>query len=435
MNEKKLKVLWICHFSDIKIRDHINFAPLYFKKFLGIIKKRETLEYRDTAVWVSNAIKEFEKYDDIDLTVVFPHLAINGTYQEFTNNKIHYKCFRSEDDCLVSFIKKRFFHKSEKIYRNNRRIISNFVKQISPDIVHVIGAENPYYSLSALDIPKSIPVVVSLQTLMNDPTFRDNYNIDKDDYVYRSRIEAEVIKRSDYIASTVQNFKDYVKQYIKQDAIFLHMPLAVGQNVDLTPVDKEYDFVYFATNIAKTADYAIEAFILACKRYPKLSLNLSGYCAPEYRLKLEAILKEHGLVENVTFTGSQLTHEDVIRQIKKSRFALLPQKIDLISSTIREAMACGLPVVTTITPATPGLNKDRESILLSEKGDYQAMANNMLRLVNDDSFASIIRENAIATVSERYSNEKYMWIWKKNYYEIMKIFQKGMPSLEESFSK
>ena len=99
-----------------------------------------------------------------------------------------------------------------------------------------------------------------------------------------------------------------------------------------------------------------------------------------------------------------------------------------------EAMACGLPVVTTITPATPKLNEERESVLLSEKGDYQTMADNMIRLVENETFASLIRNNAIKTVQEKYSNESFMLKWRKAYYQIIKNFHNGEPFTNDVLS-
>ena len=91
----------------------------------------------------------------------------------------------------------------------------------------------------------------------------------------------------------------------------------------------------------------------------------------------------------------------------------------MISGTIREAMACGLPVVTTRTPETPSLNKDRESVLISDMGDFKGMADNMIRLVDDNIFAEQIRKNGIQTVRMRYHNAKFMSDLKDTYYSVL----------------
>lgn len=376
-------------------------------------------KWTDYAVWNSNAIKEFEKFDDVELTVVFPHQGIKGQSQKFTLNGVNYICFRSEDDNIISFVKKLFFKKTNCRYFKNRRFVTDVIKDVKPDIVHVVGAENPYYSIAALDIPSEIPSIISLQTLMSDPEFFSNYPISKNEYLYRSGVEAEIIKKCNYIATIVVKFRDIIKKNLKSDAVFLDVGLAVGIDIDDSEYEKEYDFVYFAGNINKAADHAIEAFALALKSNPRITLNISGYYSDDYKLFLDNRIKELNIENNVIFTGEKESHDEVLRQIKKSRFALLPLKIDLISGTIREAMACGLPVVTTRTPGTPTLNEKRESVLISDIGDYQGMADNMIRLIEDEHYAIQIRKNGFQTIRERYQNYKIMNDLKNIYHTIL----------------
>lgn len=419
MINKKIKVVWVCHFSDEKVRSQIRFSPLYYKRFLYLFKREHRYKWQDFAVWNSNAIREFEKYDDIDLTVIFPHFGIKGKKQSFCVNGINYICFRSEDDYFFHYLRNKLLRTFEKEYVQNRKLISSEISKINPDIVHIIGAENPYYSIAALDIPDNIPSIVSTQTLMSLPNFLKNYPISKSSYEYRSKLEQQILKKCSYVASRVERTQKYIRENINSNAIFLQMPLALGVEIDISCEEKKYDFVYFAANINKACDYAIEAFALACAKHPALTLNVSGDYSHDYKAKLDKRLQDLGIQGQVFFTGPKATHDDVISQIKESRFAILPLKIDLISGTVREAMACGLPVVTTITPATPKLNEDRESVLLSEKGDFQAMADNMIKLVEDDHLANYLRDNAIRTVRERYSNEYFMQKWRKAYHEIL----------------
>lgn len=424
---KRIKVVWLCHFSNSIVRERIIFSRTYFKFLINRFTKLNISFGGDLAIWISNAIREFEKFDDIDLTVVFPYPGIKGRVQSFDIKNIHYVCFKSEDDNIIDYY--RIYRKGyvKRNWDKNRKIISAIISQIKPDVVHIIGAENPYYSIAALDIPSDIPCVTSLQTLMSKPEFLTNYLIAEDLYKYRSDLEKQIIKRSDYIATRVENIISFIRKNIKSDAVFLQMALAVGEDINTEYETKEYDFVFFAANISKASDDAIEAFAIAHKEAPYLTLNISGYYDEKYKINLDKRIEELGLSKCIIFTGSQPTHEDVLRQIKKSRYALLPLKIDLISGTIREAMACGLPVVSTITPATPSLNGVRESILLSEKGDYESMAFNMIRLVKDEEYAEMIRQNAIKTILERYGNEGFMKNWRKAYYQIIDNFHNGTP--------
>lgn len=424
MNKEKLKVVWICQFSNKQVREHIKYSRTYYKKLYGF-NVNLCHNFKEYAIWNTNAIREFEKFDDICLTVIFPHSGISGNQQHFSINGVNYICFRPEDDNLCAFFKRRLTGKWEWEYKKHRRIVSQLLDEIQPDIVHLIGAEIPAYSVTLLDCPQTIPTITSLQTLMSTSDFKDNYPISEDAYEQRSRIEQMVIKRSDYIALRAENIRKVIKQDIKPDAIFLQMTLAVGIEINTKRDTIGYDFVYFANDVSKAGDDAIEAFAIACKKRPELRLNISGSCSDAFRKKMDVRLQELGVVQNVVFTGPKETHAEVLKQIKHSRFAVLPLKVDLISCTIREAMACGLPVVTTVTPATPSLNSERESILLSEKGDYQAMAENMLRLIDDETLAQKLRQNALVTIAEHYSNGAFMKKWRKAYYEIIDNFNMG----------
>ncbi len=425
--EKRIKVVWICHFSNDQIKKNLLFSPLYFRKLFAKINNSQVNRWKDFAVWNTNAIRQFENFEDIDLTVVFPYGGIKGKKQCFDINGVHYVAFRSEDDRFVPVLWDMVIKPKKKEFRSNRKIISSIISENQPDIVHVIGAENPYYSIAALDIPSSIPSVVSLQTLMSSPGFLKNFPIRKESYDYTSAMEQQILNKCNYIGSIESSFKEIICKSINPNAVFLKMPLAVGVDVDNTQSEKEFDFVYFAANISKACDWAIEAFSIACRKRPELKLNVSGYYSEGYKSQLDARINELGISHQVIFTGAKSSHSEVLKQIKKSRFAILPLKVDLISGTIREAMACGLPVVSTITPGTPELNEKRESILLSEKGDFDNMAAQMLRLADNADFASTIQNNAILTVKEKYSNEGFMQLWHKAYYEIIDNYKNGTP--------
>lgn len=418
--ESKLKVVWICHFSDAKTRAHIRFSRFYFKRIIKLLLGKPDNKWIDFAVWNSNAIKQFESFKDIELTIIFPHQGIKGRSQRFVINSIYYVCFRSEDDHFWPYFKNRFLNKPCLHFFKNREFVRNTIEELKPDIVHVVGAENPYYSITALDIPKAIPSIVSLQTLLSDPDFFSNYPISKSDYEYRSSIEKDVIRHCDYLGTTIAKYRSTINRDIKPNAVFLNTRLAVGVDVDERATEKIYDFVYFAGNINKAADYAIEAFAIAHKKKSSLSLNISGYFSESYKAQLDKRLAELGIQKCVFFSGEKESHDEVLRQIKKSRYALLPLKVDMISSTIREAMACGLPVLTTRTPDTPSLNKECECVLISEIGDFKGMADNMIRLIDNKEYGELLRKNGYAIVKKLYDNKKFMEDLKVAYYRISK---------------
>ena len=98
--------------------------------------------------------------------------------------------------------------------------------------------------------------------------------------------------------------------------------------------------MYFSLNISKAVDLAVEAFAIAKRSHPEINLLVVGDYDDDFKPKLDARIAELGIAESVIITGKLQTHDDVIREVKNSRFALVPLKIDFVSGTIREAIAC-----------------------------------------------------------------------------------------------
>ena len=293
-------------------------------------------------------------------------------------------------------------------YLGNRNLIKEYIVAIKPNIIQLIGAENPFYSLSALDVPQNIPLIVQLQTLMNEPGFEANFPISHSSYVFRAKSELQILRRADYIGCSVNRYVNHIKNNLIPNSIILRTRLAVGVNrQDRLDIKKEFTFVYFSKYIDKAVDLAIEAFALAQLKIPFITLLIIGGYTVTFKRNIDQRIEELGMGNSIFFTGELPTHADVLSEIQKARFALLPLKVDVTSGTIREAMACGLPVLTTITQdGTPHLNDARETVLLSPIGDHQALANNMIRICHSEKLSCKLRENGFMTVEEKYSNKR-----------------------------
>lgn len=421
----KLKVVMLCHFSNALVRKHLKCGGGLFERLIRFVL-RKPLKVYDFAQWNTNAVREMEKFTgNVEWHVISPGYKMQNKESVFVENGIHYYFFKDEKSAFSYLLDKFFFRKLT--YKKNRAYISKKIAEIKPDIIHVFGAETSNYSIAALDIPKEIPHIVQLQTLTFDPEYKKASSINAEFYDYRANLERQIIENADFVGTKSRVYKNILSKLCNLKNPILRINLALEEKIDLSCNQKEFDFVYFAANISKAVDFAIESFAIAHKSFPTATLDIVGDYSMDYRKTLDARIAELGIEKFVSFEGKQETHEDVIRQIKKSRYALLPLKIDLISGTVRESMANGLPVVTTITPDTPKLNEKRESVLLSPIGDHQAMAENMLKLLNDEKYAEMIRENAGITASERVNNEQVVRRWIEAYHACIANFKNGTP--------
>src|SRR5690606_25191876 len=127
---------------------------------------------------------------------------------------------------------KKLFKQTSSVYKGNRKIVKGLIKKIDPDLIHLFGAENPDYSISALDIDVSkIPFVVSLQTLMSDPDFKAKYPISLVEYQHRSEIEREILKKTKYIGSSVAMYRNLIWESINPNVLFLNTSLALAESI------------------------------------------------------------------------------------------------------------------------------------------------------------------------------------------------------------
>ncbi len=419
MENRKIRVAWVCSFSNEKMRARLTFDSggclkiLY--RLLGVTYGRGT----DSAIWNTNAIEEMEKIDDVELHVICPVRGLAKKEVSYEENGIHYYFFREQNSNIVRFVLHQLLSKYTSLYKRNRRVISQLISEIQPDIVHVMGAENPYYSLSLLDVPSNIPTIIQLQALLARLVNVTKVKEEKKSFYYKGLMEREIIKKADYIGTTLDDFKKFIIEEIKSDAQFLDISLAMAQKINLEPSEKQYDFVYFSANISKAGEEALESFILAHKKNPTITLDIVGGYDEAFRARLDARIKECGLENCVTLEGRLPSHDDVIRQIRKARYALLPLKMDFVPNALHEAMANGLPVVTTITDGTPSLNEKRQCVLLSEQNDFHAMADNMISLLDNENLRNELRQNAAEYENERSNNRSIIVKWIEAYKNIV----------------
>ncbi len=414
----KIKVVWLCHFSNDYVQTKLRLHLDIVNKVHLILRKGDTTVYiPDYAIWITNGIREMEKISEVELHVISPYPYLRSNIQEFNNSGIFYHFYRDERSIGIRKVINTVCRIKKHKYLHNRHLISKIIKSVQPEIVHLFGAENFHYALSILDVPLNIITIAQLQTLLNDEDIIKQYP-DFNNYQYRADMEKMVLNKVNYIGTTFEKFRNIIHSRVNGKALFLNIELALAEPIMKEDSEKIFDFVYFAANINKAADLAIEAFGIAYQEVRNITLDIVGTYDSGFKHQLDMIIKKYGIQDAVTFEGHLATHKDVIQQIRKSRFALIPLRTDLTSCTIREAMSNGLPVLTTNTGelGTQMLNRAKQSVLISPIGDHHALANNMIRIIKDAGLADTLRDNAFQSRHEAGSNElivkKYLSAYK-----------------------
>lgn len=161
-------------------------------------------------------------------------------------------------------------------------------------------------------------------------------------------------------------------------------------------------------NNQKRCDVMIEAFGLFVQKHPQYKLRIYGDGPAEAQLR--QWVQEKNIADNVLFMGRT---SQPMQDICRDGMFLITSDFEGISNALLEAMAVGLPCVST--DHTPGgarlLIQHGENGLLAPAGDAQALADAMCRFAEDPALAAACGESA-KLVTERFHPDRIIDQWE-----------------------
>lgn len=397
---EKIKVILLGHISNASIREKLPLSERKAQNLFNRLIGKPQLYYSDFAQWNWSTIEGME-HENVELHVIAPHYGLKSLTYEYEERGVRYYFFRPEPLFPWNILEKIFYKKQYREFLRTRNIVKRWIEEIKPDIVNLVGAENPYYSICGLDV-ENVPLFITCQTVYSNPNRqRLSGNVSK----YRWDLEQQLFNKTKYFCCTNSMYRGLITSYVPDAVVF---PLVWPDKPfpKLKGCEKKYDFAFFSVSVSakKGIDSAIEAMGIVREKVPGVTLLVVGKVDSTYKMRLEERIKELDLEDNIIFHDFFPLQEDMFNYVHQARFALLPVKMDFISGTILQAMEMGMPVVSHITSGTPTLNKERETALLSEIGDTKTMAKQMLQLMSDRELAEKMRENGYSFMKQRHEN-------------------------------
>jgi colanic acid/amylovoran biosynthesis glycosyltransferase len=131
----------------------------------------------------------------------------------------------------------------------------------------------------------------------------------------------------------------------------------------------------------------------------------------ELRGALEARIARYGLADAVELRGA-LPHEQIAGVLADATAMVLPSvtsrdgQMEGIPVALMEAMAAGVPVISTRLSGIPELVRDGETGLLVPERDPAALAAAMERIARDPALAARVAGEARRTVRERFDRRR-----------------------------
>ena len=170
--------------------------------------------------------------------------------------------------------------------------------------------------------------------------------------------------------------------------------LTVGRLIE----QKGLVYLLKACKILKDRGYSFKCEIIGGPEEP-LYIN--------YYISLTKLYRQLGLEEWVFFLGPQPFNK-VLEEYRNSDIFVLPCVIaedgsrDITPNVLIEAMAMKLPVITTNVTGIPEIVQDGVSGILVTPNDENALAEAMIKLIEDHKLREKLGENARKKVEERF---------------------------------
>lgn len=303
-----------------------------------------------------------------NITILFYRLVRKINKKTGILNK---KCF--EDILLNVYYPKKI-----------RRAFEKYFSEKNFDVI--IGVEGEYSVLLGLLSHNLSSKLVgwqhnSTQAYFNTPN-RYYYN---QDVLYRKFLK----QLDEYIVLTNADKKE-IKKRFNIDAITIYNPLSFNPRRDVLRNNKTLLTVARLDIQQKGLDLLLEAYKKIHNRHPLWNLKIVGD-GPDKR-KLEYMIEELELsacVQIIPHTNSIIDH-----YLNASIF-ISSSRWEGFGLVITEAMACGIPVVAfENTGPKEIITQNGKNGILVTKGDINQLAEEVIRLINNEEQIKVISEEA-----------------------------------------
>jgi glycosyltransferase involved in cell wall biosynthesis len=176
---------------------------------------------------------------------------------------------------------------------------------------------------------------------------------------------------------------------------------------------RNFDALY---NVATT----IRAFRVVQDRWPDATLTMVGGGPQEGALR--ALADQLGL-RNVAFAG-RVKPDQIATFYADSDIYVQSPDIDNMPTSVLEAFASGLPVVSTEAGGVPAILTHGEHGLLAPLADWETMGRHILTLLDEPDYARSLAANARAT-TDAYTWPAVRHQWVRAYRSVLHAKQRS----------
>lgn len=134
--------------------------------------------------------------------------------------------------------------------------------------------------------------------------------------------------------------------------------------------------------------------------------------------KAERLCEKLGIKDKVIFFGNS---NEIDRILSYSDLFLLPSETESFGLAALEAMAMGVPVISSNSGGLPEVNFDGISGYLSDVGDVNSMAENALKILKDDATLQQFKTKALET-ARKFDIQNILPLYEELYLRAISIY-------------
>lgn len=251
--------------------------------------------------------------------------------------------------------------------------------------ITLVGLEPSFLPLVKFSIDKS-DGVTAVSRFLKEKTLT-NYDIDKDIKVIPNFVDTELFKPN-------------------SDCTFRKHIAAKGEKI-----------LVHTSNFrqVKRVTDTIRIFDIVQKEIPsKLILVGDG---PD-RSECERLARQLNLTDRIKFLGKQ---DGLVEILTASDLFLIPSQSESFGLAALEAMACGLPVVSSSVGGLPELVSHNECGFIAEIGDTDRMAKYTIDLLSNEKKYRIFSNNAREKAVNKFDINKVVPLYEDYYKKVLSL--------------
>lgn len=171
-------------------------------------------------------------------------------------------------------------------------------------------------------------------------------------------------------------------------------------------------------NVEKGIYDVLKGFQYVCESEKEVLLMVAGFEDSLNNSEIVDLMKEHQFKENIQFLGI-ICGQSKVQAFRKADIFVLPSYYENMPNTILEAMAAGLPVISSAVGAIPELIEEGVNGFLIQPGDYRKLSEKMIQLLESPDLRWRMGENNRTKVKSSYDFEIIAEMIDKEYCELI----------------